>query len=72
MMGNSHTMLNAFKGFIFNMTKLSLGGTTGNVTPQSFVTHPTSKQHRIHIKKTFLSKLFIKRLPKSCRIQNSN
>jgi hypothetical protein len=32
---------------------LSLGGTTKNVTPQIFVTHPTSKQHKNHIKKIF-------------------
>jgi hypothetical protein len=51
---------------------LSLGGTTRNVAPQIFVTHPTSGQHRIHIKKKFHSKLFIKRLPKSCKIQKSN
>jgi hypothetical protein len=50
----------------------SLGGTIKNITPQIFVTHPTSRQHRTHIKKKFHSKLFIKRLPKSCRIQNSN
>ncbi len=54
------------------LANLSLGGTTKNVTPQIFETHPTSKQHRIHIKKTFHSKLFIKRLPKLCRTQNSN
>jgi hypothetical protein len=51
---------------------LSLGGTIKNVTPQIFVTHPTSKQHRTHIKKNIHSKLFIKRLPKSCKIQNFN
>jgi hypothetical protein len=72
MMGNSHTMPNAFKGCILNTTNLSLGGTTRNVTPQIFVTHPTLRQHMIHIEETFQSKLFIKRLPKSCKIQNSN
>jgi hypothetical protein len=51
---------------------LSLGGTIRNVTPQIFETYPISKQHKIHIKKTFHSKLFIKRLHISCRIQNSN
>jgi hypothetical protein len=51
---------------------LSLSGTTKNVAPQHFETHPTSKQHRTHIKKAFHSKLFIKKLPKSCKIQNSN
>jgi hypothetical protein len=51
---------------------LSLGGTIRTVTPQIFETHPTSKQHRIQIKKSFYLKLFIKRLHKSCRIWNSN
>jgi choline-glycine betaine transporter len=54
------------------MANLSLGATIRNITPQIFVTHPTSGQHRIHIKKVFQSKLFIERLPKSCRVQNSN
>jgi hypothetical protein len=48
---------------------LSLGGTIRNVTPQIFETHPTSEQHRTHVRNF---KLFIKRLHKSCRIQNSN
>jgi len=48
---------------------LSLGGTIRIVTPQIFETHPTSEQHRTHIRNF---KLFIKRLHKSCRIQNSN
>jgi hypothetical protein len=47
---------------------LSLGGTIRTVTLQIFETHPTSKQHRIQIKKSFYLKLFIKRLHKSCRI----
>jgi hypothetical protein len=51
---------------------LSLGGTTRNVTPQIFKTHPTLEQHRTHVKKAFHSKLFIKKLPKPCKIQNSN
>jgi hypothetical protein len=51
---------------------ISFDGTTRNVTPQIFETCLTLGQHRTHIKKTFHSKLFIKRLPKSCRIQNSN
>jgi hypothetical protein len=51
-------------------TNLSLGGTTKNVTPQISMTHPISGQYRTHIKKTFHSKLFIKGLPKSCKIQN--
>ncbi len=53
-------------------TNLSLGGTIKNITPQISMTHPTSIQHRTHINKTFHCKLFIKRLSKSCRIQNSN
>jgi hypothetical protein len=36
------------------------------------VTHPTLGQHRTLIKKAFHSKLFIKRLPRSCKIQNFN
>jgi hypothetical protein len=32
---------------------LSLGGTIRNVMPQIFETHPTSKQHRTHINKSF-------------------
>ncbi len=51
------------------MGKRILGGTTRNVTPQIFETHPTLRQHRIHIKKVFHSKLLIKRLPKV--IENS-
>ncbi len=51
---------------------LSLGGTIKNVTPQIFVTHPTSKQHKIHMKKNIHSKIFIERLPKSCKIENFN
>jgi len=49
-------------------TNLSLGGTTRNVTPQIYVTHPTLWQHRTHIKNVFHFKLFIKKLLKSCRI----
>jgi hypothetical protein len=49
-----------------------LGGTIKNITPQISMTHPTSIQHRTYINKTFHCKLFIKRLAKSCRIQNSN
>jgi hypothetical protein len=51
---------------------LSLGGTIRNITPQISKTHSTSKQHKNHINKTFHSKLFIKRLPKLCRIQSFN
>jgi hypothetical protein len=51
---------------------LSLGGTTKNVTPQISKTRPTLGQHKTHIKKAFYSKLIIKRLPKSCKIQNFN
>jgi hypothetical protein len=54
------------------LANLSLGGTIKNVTPQIFMTHPTSRQHKAHIQKTFDSKLFIKRLFKSCIIQNYN
>jgi hypothetical protein len=53
-------------------TNLSLGGTTKNITPEIFETHPTSRQDRTHIKKAFHSKLFVKRLFKSCKIQKSN
>ncbi len=53
-------------------TNLSLGGTTRDVTTQIFVTHQTLGQHRTHMKKTFHSKLFMKRLPMSCKIQNFN
>jgi hypothetical protein len=51
---------------------LYLGGPTKSITPQIFETHPTLGQHQNHIKKAFHSKLFIKRLPKSRRIQNYN
>jgi hypothetical protein len=37
-----------------SMANLSLGGTTRNITPQNFVTHPTSGQHRTHIKNKFI------------------
>jgi len=45
------------------MANLSLGGTTTNVTPQIFETHPTSGQHRTHILKNkiipnYLSKVY--------------
>ncbi len=56
----------------YGRANLSLGGTTRSVTPQISKNHPTLRQHRTHIKKVFHSKLLIKRLPKSCRIQNSN
>ncbi len=36
-------------------------------SPQIYKTHPTSKKHRTQIKKTFQSKLFIKRL--SCHVE---
>jgi hypothetical protein len=36
-------------------------------SPQIYETHSTSKQHRTQIKKTFQSKLFIKRL--SCHVE---
>jgi hypothetical protein len=55
----------------FLLANLSLVGTTRNITPQIFVTHPTSRQHKTHIKKNIHSKLFMKRFPKSCRIQKS-
>ncbi len=58
--------------FFLTLANLSLGGTTRNVTPQISMTHPTSRQHRTHIKKKIHSKLCIKRLPKSRKIQNSN
>ncbi len=37
-----------------NRANLSLGGTTKNFTPQIYETHPTLKQHKIHIKKAFI------------------
>jgi len=43
---------------------LSLGDTIKNITPQISKTHPTLKQHKIHIKQVPHSKSFIKRLPK--------
>jgi len=42
-----------FEPSLVIMANLSLGATTRNITPQIFVTHPTSGQHRIHIKKKF-------------------
>jgi len=51
---------------------LSLGGIIMNVTPQISETHLVLEQHRTHIKKTFHSKLLIKRLAKPCIIPNSN
>jgi hypothetical protein len=45
-----------------------LGNIVRNVKPQMFLTHPTSKQHRAHLRKVFHFKFYIKRLPKSCRI----
>jgi hypothetical protein len=65
-----NTTSQAFKNFIISYyiwANLLLGGIIKNVTPQNFETHPTSKQHRTYIKIAFHSKLFIKRLPKSCR-----
>jgi len=52
------------------MKNLSLGGTTRNVTAQIFETHPTSRQHRIHIKKKFHSKIFIKSYPSHVELKN--
>jgi len=51
---------------------LYLGGPTKSITPQIFETHPTLGQHHNHIKKAFHSKLFIKILLKSRKIQNYN
>jgi hypothetical protein len=51
---------------------LSFNCTTRNVTSQIFETRLILGQHKTHIKKALHSKLFIKRLPKSCRTQNSN
>jgi hypothetical protein len=50
----------------------SLGDTIRNVTPQNFETHPTLKQHMIHLKKYFNFKFYMKTLPKSCKIWNFN
>jgi hypothetical protein len=53
------------------LANFSLGGTTGNVTPQKFDTHPTLGQHRTHLRKNFHFKLYIERLFKSCRFETS-
>ncbi len=50
----------------------SLCGTTKNDIPQNFETHPTSKQHRSHIKRIFHFTLCIKILPKSYWIWDMN
>ncbi len=52
----SHTIKICTKYFKAN---LYLGDMIRNITPQIFQTHPTSKQHRTLIKKTFHSKLFV-------------
>jgi hypothetical protein len=65
-------MIWTYEDMVHFTTNLFLGGTTRNVTPQISMIHPTLGQHRSHIKKAFHSKLFIKRLPKSCRIQKFN
>jgi hypothetical protein len=51
---------------------LSLGDTIKNITPQISKTHPTLEQHKTHIKQVSHSKSFIKRLPKSFKIQIFN
>jgi hypothetical protein len=38
----------------------SLRGTTRNITPQIFLTHPTLEQHKIHFKKNFTSNFMSK------------
>jgi len=45
----------------------SLGGTARNITSQNFKSHPTSKQHRTHLKKKIQFQFYIKRLLKSFR-----
>jgi len=47
-----------------------LNGTIKNIIV--FQNHPTSKQHKIHLNKKIHFKLYIKRLPKSCRLWNFN
>ncbi len=54
-----------------NSANLSLGGPL-RTSHLKFLRPTTSRQHKTHIKKTFHSNFFIKRLPKSCRIQKSN
>ncbi len=45
MVNNNFAKINAYEANLF------LGGTSRNLTPQISVTHPTSRQHRTHIKK---------------------
>jgi hypothetical protein len=47
----------------FIHANLSLGGTTRNITPQISMTHPTSKQHRTHIKKKIIPNYLSKGYP---------
>ncbi len=44
MVNNNFAKINAYEANLF------LGGTSRNLTPQISVTHPTSRQHRTHIK----------------------
>ncbi len=64
-------MIWTYEDMVHFTTNLFLGGTTGNVTPQIYMTHPTLGQNRFHRKKAFHFKLFIKCLLKSCRIKKS-
>ncbi len=69
--GNQNVTKQKKKNYLLKWANLSLGGTNKNVASQIYETHLALEQHRIHIKKNHF-KLSIKRLPKSCRIQNSN
>jgi hypothetical protein len=52
-----------------NPTNLSLGGTTRNVMPQIYVTHPTSRQHMTHIKKLFIPNYLSKGYPSNVELK---
>ncbi len=53
-----------------NMANLSLSGTTKNVTPQISKTHPTSRQHKTHTKKSFIPIFLSKGYPNHVEFKN--
>jgi len=46
-----------------------LDGTTKNVSPQKFETHPTLRQHRTHLRKAFHLKFISKDYPNHIQLE---
>jgi hypothetical protein len=53
------------------LANLSLGGTIRNVTPQIYMTHPISRQHKIHIKKKIIPNYLSKGYPSHVEFKTS-